>query len=336
MTLPRREFLQRVAAGALGLAAGELIAAEPVEAKEKAVSPELRGLLNQVQANYELQAPGLTENQVPNVPVFGAKDEDIITVANAALAESGPKSSVYPRIVRGGVYTPERQDVARTSAWLKAFGTTDEGSVFSFPGNDQESGAWFFPLTETTNDPDQIATGTIQETKFIKGKTEQKTGAVQQLDTLMAVNLAQLDNVGVRSLPKVAGQLSFVLADGETRGSVVVGFSMNPNFIENMTGGDPDSVPAVIVQGMPGAPVAVEYFDNTGESISTRSAHIEATNGTVSIEVPADGGFVTIGVPMRGDSDNANTELMMRMGTQPKADIPEKNYVSAPVAKSQQ
>lgn len=324
MPITRREVLKTLGAS-MAAAVVDTMPAQAEDPKDK----NLQRLLASLERNFVLDAPEMKPEEVPFVPAFGERGEDIIKVANRILAQAGPKFAVYPRIVWGGTYTPEAEIDEVEKAWLTAFNTNDRWSVLSFPGNGEENGAWFYPLTETTNYPGKIAEGSITEVVHFPdtGRQEVKM-PVQKLDAMMAVNLARLENVAVRALPKVAGQLSFVLADDHTRGAVIIGFAMNPNFTENMTNGDPDSVPAVIVHGMPGAEVNVQYFSADGSNISSVSARIESTNGTLSVEVPADGGFVTVGVPVRGDHKNANTELLMRMGTQPKADIPGKNYVS--------
>lgn len=318
----------------------QAIETNPIETDPK----DLQLLEKSLRDNYHLEAPTLAEHNVPFVPYFGEQGENIIDVANRVLAEGGdqaPKHAVYPRVVWGGTSTPERQSEELKTALMQGAleigmvgSVQDEWSVLSYAGSNLENGAWFYPLTETTNNPDLIRKGRFEETVFDKG-TERVSTPFAKLDSMMAVNIAFLENVGVRALPKVAGQLSFVLADGEVNGNVIAGFSMNPHFVENLTGGDPNSVPVIIVQGMTGSPVEVNYFNANGELTKTVQKYIEATNATISIEVPADGGFVTVGVPMRGDHNNANTELIMRSGTQPKQDIPGKNYVSRDILSSE-
>lgn len=283
-----------------------------------------------VEINAELTPPSVSARRMPEVPVMGTGD--IIEIANAALNEFGPKFAVYPRVMDGGDYTPEmNRDEWREAVMAgfdRLYGTgTDEWSVFSYPGSTRESGAWFYPLTEETENLVLLEAGMFTEVVHDMNGRREIESPVFRLDAMMAVNLTLLDNMAARSLPKNPGVLSFVLNDGETEGGFAVAFSVTSMFRDNYTGGDPDLVPAVIMNGMPGAPVDVRYCNLQGcEEVEVR---VEATNGTLSVEVPTNG-FVLLSVPVRGDSENSNTEVLVRMGSQPLSDTPSKNWVADP------
>jgi hypothetical protein len=151
---------------------------------------------------------------------------------------------------------------------------------------------------------------------------------VFRLDTMVAVNLMALDNVGCRHLPKNAGILSCVLVDGETQGSLTVAFAVAPHFARNLTGGAPNTVPAVIVNGMPGAPVRLWYYKSNGSIPQPIDAQIESVNGTITFEIPTDG-YVVYKMPITGSDLNSNPEVLLRMGSQPIVDVPGKNWVPA-------
>lgn len=290
--------------------------------------PELAGIL----ANYNLTPPEV--KYVPDVPYFAPGD--IIEVANQALDEFGPKRSVYPRIINGGTYSNDSGRKEFVQGMMKAFkvlyGITDRWSVFSYAGTPSENGAWFYPLTVTSNDPTLLSTGHTPQVIHDENGRQQISVPSAKLDAMMAVNIAMVENVGVRDLPMNPGVLSFTLVDGKTEGSFAVAFALDSQFAKNYTAGNKDLVPAVILNGMPAAPVTVSYYDDTGELVESIDARIEATNGTLSVEVPVGGAFVVLSVPVRGDSDNANTEVLIRMGSQPLSDTPGKNWVPVPFA----
>ena len=274
------------------------------------------------------------EGMMPVPPVFGVGD--IIEIANNALAEMGPKGPVYPRVIKGGVYSPDSGRVEFESALLAGapvsmgVNSSDQWSAFSYAGLEDDSCAWFFPLTVETESLALLRQGYFSEVVFLNGQRTTIQSPVVRLDAMAAVCLVDLQNVGARALTKNAGILSFVLVDGETRGNISVALSIPPSFVENFTGGNANLVPAVIINGMPGKPVALTYVDSSGEVVSEEMAKIEKVNGTLSVQLPSDGGYVIIDMPLTGSSRNANTEVLFRLGSQPLSDTPGKNWVPLP------
>lgn len=299
-------------------------------------APTSGGQPAQMPALLPVQAaiPQLSTGLIPLAPYFG-NGGDIIDVANAGLNSCGPKCAVYPRVIFGGVYS----DQHNRSEWEKAMlqgaarsmGTTDRWSVLSYAGvAPDDNCAWFLPLTEETGDLQMLASGVIEEVVFLDGQRRVIESPVVRLDAMMALCLAQLENVGARALTKNPGVLSLVLVDGQTEGSASVGFAISPQFVNNFTGGSANLVPAVVINGMPGQPLRTQWYDSNGQLVSTTDGQIEATNGTATVEVPVGGNFVVVSLPIVGTGPNSNTEVLFRMSGQPIPDTPGKNWFPAP------
>lgn len=273
-----------------------------------------------------------SDGMMPTPPIFGEEGENILEVANAALAEVGPKGPVFPRVIHGGQYSEDSGREEFETALMNGAPTSmgvnnDFWSVFSYDGREDDSCAWFYPLTQETENPTLLSKGVFEEVVYIGGKTSTITSPVVRLDTMAAVCLVQLDNMGARGLTKNAGILSFVLVDGQTKGHVTVALAVPPQFTSNFTGGNPEVVPAVIINGQPGKPVLLTYVDGAGEIVNELMAKIEKVNGTLTVQVPNDGGYVILDIAVSGSSKNANTELLMRLGSQPLSDTEGKNWV---------
>lgn len=278
-----------------------------------------------------VSAPSVQADMVPAPPYFGTDGQDIIDVANYALSQwPNQKRHVFPREMNGGDYDKWRSEyeAAVLQGANVSFGTTDKWSVFAYPGQPGDPCAWYYPVTREAGGMEELRQGFFSEVVFANGQRTEITSPAFRVDTMMSTCEVDASNVGVRSIPKNAGVKSYVLRDGQTSGYFATAFAVAPWFAENFTGGNSDLVPAVILNGMPGQNVQVQYYGPNGNMIKEESRTIESTNGTISVEVPTDGSFVLLAVPVIGTNDNANTEVLLRMGSQPKSDIPGKNWVS--------
>jgi hypothetical protein len=302
---------------------------ETVQASEEKTTNPVVNLYNSVTEFWEGYVQrAIPPVQYPALPYF--RDGDIIEVANAAYNEFGPKRSVYPRVIRGGCYNDAHAraglDEAIFVAAQNAFNAKNEGDVFSFPAGNGENGAWFYTLGVESDDLNTIAKTWYDNVSYFQGRIDDQR-VVLQLDAMMAVNLVDLNNVGVRHWTKNPGIISVVLCDNVTVGSIAIAFALDDQFLHNYTAGNSNVMPAIFVEGNVGATTAVTYFNSSGQQKEYIQAQLGWIQGDLTVEVPTDGGFVVIQMPVVGSNPNANTEVKFRMGGQQCPDTPGKNVV---------